>query len=509
MIKKTFTYLFLLTLLFSKVNAQDSKPSKWCGTKLSKEQLDWLDEYQRNDASEVYRKKSTYTAYVPIKAHIVGKDDGSGYYDLKKLFDDVCELNMRYDRDSIGIHFFLYEDIDYINNTAFYNDGSQTNPMANSIMNSSLHHRSGALNMFFVAASPGLCGYFSPGLDVVVIIGACGGHNATTVAHEVGHYFSLPHTFHGWEGVWDAGCDTLVNTGESKPSNPEKVDRSNCQVAGDKFCDTKADYNPDRWGTGTGCSYRYCNLRKDPNGVPVWPDSSLYMSYADDICVSRFSHEQRGAMQANYNTVRSGYLLNQAQNFNAVTGTTTLITPNTSDTPPADFVSCSWNSVPGATKYCVAIYKQNTSSNQVWSVMTTDTFAAFYANANLVENVLYNIRVMAYNPGKPCGTFSAPVQFSPSAATGINTISSVSSFKIYPNPVNNYFIVNYISETTVGNYTLTVFDISGKQVYNKQIAANGRTEVVETSNWTSGEYFVQLRNADNKILKTEKVIVSK
>ncbi|MEN9522555.1 MAG: hypothetical protein RL065_932, partial [Bacteroidota bacterium] len=463
MIKKTFTYLFLLTLLISKVNAQDSKPSNWCGTTLSKAQMDWLDEYQRNDASPHYRSKASKTVYVPIKAHIIGKNDGSGYYAVQNLLDDICDLNMRYDRDSIGIHFFLYEDIQYINNTAFYNDGSQSNPMAYATMNNPKYHRPGALNMFFVQNSPGLCGYFSPGLDVVVITGSCGGKNQTTVTHEVGHYFSLPHTFNGWEGVWSAGCDTLVKTGMSKPSNPEKVDGSNCHIAGDKFCDTRADYLPDRWN----CPY-VCSLRKDPNGMVIHPDSSLYMSYANDYCTTRFSHEQRGAMQANYNTVRSGYLLNLQQNANAVTGVTTIIEPQSAADHPADYVPLQWNKVAGAEKYLVAIYNKTNPTNQVWSRITTDTFASVLASDSLKPNLLYNVKIMAFNPGHPCNSWSAARQFSTSDATGINAAASVSAFKIYPNPASNYFLVNYVSENVKG-FTLTVIDLSGRIVLTKSI----------------------------------------
>jgi hypothetical protein len=504
MIKKTFTYLFMLTLLISKVNAQNSKPANWCGTTLSKAQLDWLDEYKRNDAAAKYRSKSgSNVAYVPIKAHIVGKDDGSGYYDIQKLFDDINDANMRYDKDSVGIHFFLYEDIDYINNTSFYNDGSQSNPMANSIMASAAHKRPGALNMFFVSASPGLCGYFSPGLDVVVIIGACGGKNATTVAHEVGHYFSLPHTFHGWEGVWSGGCDTIVKNGMSKPSNPEKVDGSNCAIAGDKFCDTRADYVPDRWP----CPWN-CLLRKDPNGVVINPDPTLYMSYADDACVNRFSKEQVAAIQANYNTVRSGYLLNSPQNFAHVSGKSTITSPLPGEDHPIDFIPIHWTSLPGANKYVVALYRTTNLVNQVWSRVTTDTFTAVLAADGLVPNLNYTVKVMGFNVGYPGNLWSDKLDFTTSDATGINTISNEGSFKIYPNPVNNYFIVNYVSSTN-SNFVMTVNDISGREILSKIISSNNNSEVVETNTWAAGEYFVQLKDANNKIIKTEKVIVAK
>ncbi|MEY2830535.1 MAG: hypothetical protein RIQ33_2393, partial [Bacteroidota bacterium] len=44
---------------------------------------------------------------------------------------------------------------------------------------------------------------------------------------------------------------------------------------------------------------------------------------------------------------------------------------------------------------------------------------------------------------------------------------------------------------------------------SKIISSNNNSEVVETNTWAAGEYFVQLKDANNKIIKTEKVIVAK
>jgi hypothetical protein len=65
-----------------------------------------------------------------------------------------------------------------------------------------------------------------------------------------------------------------------------------------------------------------------------------------------------------------------------------------------------------------------------------------------------------------------------------------------------------VSENVKG-FTLTVIDLSGRIVLTKSINTAIGSEVVETSSWAAGEYLVQLRNSDNKLLKTEKVVVSK
>ena len=112
--------------------------------------------------------------------------------------------------------------------------------------------------------------------------------------HELGHYFGLPHTFSGWEGYDPEGTDY--------PWNVEYVDGSNCESAGDGFCDTPADFIGDRWS----CPYDF--NRVDPHGDPYYPDSSLFMSYANDNCVDRFSNEQISSMIYNLLVYRNELL---------------------------------------------------------------------------------------------------------------------------------------------------------------------------------------------------------
>src|SRR5690606_23777949 len=106
---------------------------------------------------------------------------------------------------------------------------------------------------------------------------------STTLGHELGHFFGLPHTFQGWENG-------------NIPYDPELVTRgpgANCSFTGDYFCDTEADYLSIRWA----CPYT--GNKRDPNGDDYQPDSSLYMSYALAPCRSRFSSQQTGFMQYN------------------------------------------------------------------------------------------------------------------------------------------------------------------------------------------------------------------
>lgn len=107
------------------------------------------------------------------------------------------------------------------------------------------------------------------------------------LAHEIGHYFALPHTF--------SGFDENVTR---NPNNP----CWNCEEEGDLFCDTPADHhNNDTLdgnlnGWSEGC---VPDVIFDDCGVQVQPDGLNLMSYSNSACPAAdkyFSAEQRSRM---------------------------------------------------------------------------------------------------------------------------------------------------------------------------------------------------------------------
>lgn len=87
-----------------------------------------------------------------------------------------------------------------------------------------LYHQDYRINFYYVSFIPDFCGFASGGNSDAFNSGIfikkdCAG--ARTVAHELGHYFSLLHTFEG--------------------NGTELVNGGNCQVEGDQICDTPAD----------------------------------------------------------------------------------------------------------------------------------------------------------------------------------------------------------------------------------------------------------------------------
>lgn len=56
----------------------------------------WLRNFQNNYIPQDAGLRGGTTYYIPMKVHIVGTDDGIGYYNHTYLFTSICELNEHY-----------------------------------------------------------------------------------------------------------------------------------------------------------------------------------------------------------------------------------------------------------------------------------------------------------------------------------------------------------------------------------------------------------------------------
>lgn len=112
----------------------------------------------------------------------------------------------------------------------------------------------------------------APGSSVVIQKGGC--NNSITIAHELGHYFSLLHTFNGY--------------------GTELANGSNCKTAGDLICDTPGDpfYEGDPVSEYVDKNCVFFSTKKDANGQYYDPDVSNIMSYYTSCVCKRFTREQ-------------------------------------------------------------------------------------------------------------------------------------------------------------------------------------------------------------------------
>lgn len=454
MLKKIFILLFV-SLLGNNLFSQ----TEGCATQMPAQKMEALRQFQQQlDLGQIPLGKKA-TKFVPIKIHIIGNNQGLGYYAVSSLLQTLCELNERF--TPVGFHFFLADSISYINNDDFYRgdiDAIYTNADG--------YKLNGAVNVFFHGVGMQWCGVYFGGLDVVFIKNSCQGPNATTLAHELGHFFGLPHTFYGWEGG---------NT----PGEIEKIDLTNCRTAGDGFCDTKADYVSSRWG----CPLPY--VLKDPNNVLFRPDSSMYMSYSSDYCQSRFSAEQMEAMRADLNT----------RNIEATSAELSKLPPPQKIGPlpqqkgvNAKYATLQWNKIPGAMAYHVQVARFGDWSILNFDKLVFDTTAV----ASLFGTWPYAWRVRAITAGNTCSEFGAvdtfetreipsnlsPVLFDKDGWFFANPIVAGGSLVIQPQ----------------GEYDISVWNEWGAKID----IGSGRNNITLND---PGLYFVGIKKQDSFVVK--------
>ena len=201
--------------------------------------------------------------------------------------------------------------------------------------------------------------------------------------------------------------------------------------------------------------------------------------------------------------------------------------------------SYSWSS--GQTTNTVALNPNTTTS---YTVYGTDGMCTSESNANIVVNPLPIIGITVSNTiaclsdglvilsGAPAGGFFSGLgvngsNFNPSTGvgnyfclysftdsnncfasdsaniivaecTGIKTNVNSVSFLMYPNPANNYFIIN---STTTSEFKLIVTDALGKLILEKKFISNA--EKINISQFAKGIYFIEVKDFSNTAYRSK------
>lgn len=291
--KKHYLFLFLFSLSCFITNAQHEE----CGTKISSESLEYFNrmknkiEQLENEflSKSPFERSSTLTSSIPIKAHIIRNDFGSGGLTEAELLDALAIVNANY--ASAGLSFFLCEEINYIDDSNLYDyETNEENAMV------ATYGVENVINIYFAdkvidsASNNRLCGYAQfPGgsnpNESIVMDNGCT-MNGSTLSHEIGHTFGLFHTHGNGGGLTD-----------------ELVNGSNCGISGDFICDTPADPRLSTSNVNDFCEY--IGTTVDANNDLFAPDASNIMSYSRKECRTQFSEQQYARVNAIFQTSRS------------------------------------------------------------------------------------------------------------------------------------------------------------------------------------------------------------
>lgn len=395
-------YVLVILLFFS--SPLEAQNASWCGTEISQE---WMEAFYQRDKAHLTHKAGNYPeVFIPIVYHIVGDNNGNGYYGLEEVFRSHCELQSLF--DDADVNFYI-KDVVYINNTNYYN-GNNTYGLFQ------LYNDRDACNVFIVNQMSGVCGYSfvpqawndnsiggGPNRGGIMLAVNCMEPGNTTYRHEMGHYLNLPHTFYGWEGENPPGIG--ANAPSTINGSPvERADQSNCYVSGDGFCDTPPDYLSDRWTCNFARNYR------DPLGNIFTVDEKNFMSYSNDGCSTYLKDEQLAEVNAAAANYRP-YLLNDPVPTIVSLGNMSGFSPmnNTNNLNPSSVV-ISWNAVPNATYYHMQATLFN-FNNPTIDIVTQDTF---YVVTNPSSNSEYQWRVKPVHFTNVCTDFTPIMKFSTS-----------------------------------------------------------------------------------------------
>jgi hypothetical protein len=481
--------LILLSLLVFSANILFAQKENFnvCGTT---EVSPWLEHYLAN--KDLYNSDIPEAPiYIPLTVHILGDDEGNGYYTKSQIMPALCRLNE--DFAPSNIQFFVEDDFNYINNTSWYdheNFGSGVEMMRQ-------NNIARTINCYIVRNPAGNCGYYAPGGDAVALNKGCLSPNDHTWAHELGHFLSLPHTFVGWEGVvYDPSVPTSVYAAQNR-RGIENVNGTNCRSTADRFCDTPPDYLSYRWPCdGQGKSIV---VMTDRNGEEFRSDGTLFMSYSNDNCSSRFSLEEIQAMVANLNSVRSG-LLSKEPFEGEVVDKPELLDPALGTAIEFQGSRLTWSKVENATLYFVQVSRlPNLGGLYIVDDFVKDTFIDL---PKMDIGRTYYWRVQAFNRFSYCSNRTERSNFLSAALTSTSNVES-DILDVWPNPlslsVNNELFVSapWILQDKEFNWSLVSIDgsivSSGKGI--------GGTALKFDQLETRGVYNLVIHTSDRSVIR--------
>lgn len=472
-------------------------------------------------------------AYVPVWFHLVAKSDGTGRIGMNKILEMLCEWNRLYSSNGVELQFYI-KGINNIDNSLLY-DSPRSFSGDNAIRS---NKKSDGMNVFMLnnANDPQqpnatVLGYYlNTGTGVayeadwfIVINSQANIGGAVTIAHEAGHFFSLPHPFYGWETCPFTPTATTpcapatVSCFGSGVYTVENVARTgadaNCSTAGDGFCDTPANYNLGFGYTGSD-RCKYVGLACDPKGVKLDPDETNIMDYFTG-CETTFSPMQKAAMQNNYLNHQSRAYLRSG---NTTPAATTLAAPTLS-APISGATSTyynafnlSWTAVPNATGYIVELSKTSTFFDSRIFVASTNSISINATNAPgylTAAGQNYYWRIKPYNNYVSCSEFTTRQNFtSGSLLSATKEISGISNFEVSPNPLSKTqsLQLNLTSETAF-DAQVKLYNVTGQlmQTEKRHFGIGFSSQSLSVSNLTNGLYILTVESEKGVINK--KVVV--
>jgi hypothetical protein len=479
--------LFLSSTLFAQI-----LPAGQCGTNSQAEDIQRLLR-NKQFVKDFGIEKNNLTTLIPLKLHLVGRNDGTGRIQELDALEGICKLNE--DFAPLDMRFYLYDGFNYIDNSALYDLQYPNVPFTVQILYQQ-QKVDNAVNIFIGnGLSSGNSGYYTYGQDIIYMDRTYVNDRDGILAHEMGHFFSLIHTFYGWEDTtYDPDSptpETVIYNGNSY--NVEYVDRSiNCEESGDFLCGTPADYILN-WGGG--CNYTGGAV--DPDGVLIDPDEANHMAYYSfaNCTEYHFSEDQMETIMGDYLS-RPDLTIPSAPAEEDITELATLNSPiEGTFIEGFDHVEFKWAPVPNATHYLIQIAPISIFSIIDDYTITTDTSYVSTILRSGRDN--YYWRVWAFSEYDFCNfTFSETGLFATGEiSTAVEEINNNLVASVFPNPTSDKSFTIEIDLEEASEIHVEITDLHGKMVMPaiNQELITGSNRVPVDAHLPSGIYLVQLR----------------
>ncbi len=447
--------------------------------------------------------------YVPLKFHLVADSDGFGRVGLDDVFDQLCALNEEFiDTD---LRFYIDDGFNFIDSDQVFSGPDQGIAVAEMIR-AVRDVGSESVNIFITErarASSGIengtvLGFYANANDWMVVRQNQIGNNENTLAHEIGHYFSLMHPHFGWDREpWDAnihGNPVLITRTDGV--RVELVDGSNCDESGDFICDTPPDYN---FGFGWNQSCPTFNLDvMDRNGDTIRPMQNNFMSYFLGCVDYTFTSEQNELIMADFmssrrRAIRTGFVPNTAE----IENTLELVSPeNNTTTEFFDGVELTWTPVENASQYAVVL---RSGPDEI--IRFVDQPNVFITE--LKPDEIYTWSVTPFNDGFTCAERKTNILRTNNITTSTEDPAFAETVTVQPNPIRNGENSSIIVESTKSlQATLSIYGLDGKIVLSDKVAIqSGKNQInLRTNEFESGVFILSLSTSEGNI--TRRLIVS-
>ena len=464
-------------------------------------QSSWSERYQRNLVQRHAANHRTL-AEIPVTFHLVGRQNGVGRAGVKEALSLLCQLNE--DFKGALISFFLAENgINLVND-----EGIFTAPqLAINKLSMQKISNPNAINVFVVNKinDGGAIGIYDETEDWVLIHKSAFLSGNKTLAHEIGHFFSLYHPHFGWESTpWTTSNDgTKVGVMASDGKTlTENMNRVNCYLAGDLLCDTPPDYN---FGLNWQKSCVFGGMAMDANGTRVIPDESLIMSYFNDSCRSTFTQEQISLMRTDLTADNRQFLFSGGSPPNLTLGESTVITDPEGMTSyfSKDSVSFSWAPVENANFYYLEVDRSANFNLDPKGILVRENNIKL--SQNWIEGINYYARVFSWNEHHTCLPPSEVQVFQINSVTANADLNLDKKFNFQY--LKSSILVDY-NDVSPSQFVFHLYDLKGGLVARKtmEMKRSDKAVTVFEADFKQGMYIIKVfghHNFSQKIMILE------